>query len=61
MIADKPFFRLITDAAESAALSALRKYVEGQPHCTLRAGQLWVLNDENYRAWKAKRMESEHG
>lgn len=54
---DKPRFTHIADTAEAAALQANGKYREGEPHWVLRAGQVWALVDDNFKAWRLRYSE----
>lgn len=49
----KPHFMQVTDAAESAALQLTPKYRDDAPHWVRRGAQLWVLVDEQWKAWRA--------
>lgn len=51
-------FLQITDADEAAALQANGKYRDSKPYWILRAGQLWVLVNDAWRAWRSARTSA---
>lgn len=53
MIADKPRWLPITDAAQAEALTLNGKYRDYRPYFELHGQQLWVRIDDQWRAFLA--------